>query len=192
MSNTRVHPTVSSPSSVKTTRRKLYLAMLTASQFMVAGHVLAAPEGGQVVGGAGSIDQTGSKTTIHQETERMAIDWQSFDVKADERVQFVQPTSTSVALNRVLGNRGSEILGRIDANGKVILVNPNGIVFGLGSQINVGGIMASGLNIDPNDFMNGEFTLTAIEGTEGKVINSGIINAATGGSVTFKPFCKMI
>jgi filamentous hemagglutinin family protein len=184
MSNTRVHSIVSNPSSFKTTRRKLYLAMLTASQFMVAGQVLAAPEGGQVVGGAGSIDQAGSKTTIHQATERMAIDWQSFDVKADERVQFIQPKSTSVALNRVLSNRGSEILGRIDANGKVILVNPNGIVFGQGSQINVGGMIASGLSIDSNDFMNGEFTLTAIEGTEGKVINSGIINAATGGSVT--------
>src|SRR6187549_1907393 len=129
MSNTRFHMIAKTPSSFKTSRRKLYLAMLAASQFMAVGHVLAAPDGGQVVGGAGSIDQAGSKTTIHQETERMAIDWKSFDVKADEHVQFIQPTSSSVALNRVLSNKGSEILGRIDANGKVILVNPNGIVF---------------------------------------------------------------
>lgn len=180
MSNTRLHKVA----SFKTSRRKLYLAMLAASQFMAVGHALAAPNGGQVVGGAGSIDQAGSKTTIHQETERMAIDWKSFDVKADEHVQFIQPNSTSVALNRVLSNKGSEILGRIDANGQVILVNPNGIVFGKNSQINVGGMIASGLNINPNDFMNGEFTLTAADGTEGKIINSGIINAATGGSVT--------
>src|SRR5690606_13910065 len=84
---------------------------------------------------------------------------------------------------RVLSHTGSEIHGRIDANGHVILVNPNGVIFGRSSQINVGGLIASGLQIDPKDFMNGEFTLSAVKGTEGKVINSGIINAATGGSV---------
>ena len=165
-------------------RRKLYLAMLTATQFMAAGQVWAGPEGGQVVGGAGSIKQTGTETVINQQTDRMAIDWQSFDVKVDERVQFIQPNSSSVALNRVLSNKGSEILGRVDANGHVFLVNPNGVVFGKDSHINVGGILASGMSIDPTEFMNGNFTLNSIEGTEGKVINSGIINAATGGSVT--------
>jgi filamentous hemagglutinin family protein len=184
MRSTRFHTFATNPSLFKATRRKLYLAMLAASQLMVAGQLWASPEGGEVVGGEGSIETSGTETTIHQATERMAIDWKSFDVKADERVQFIQPKSTSVALNRVLSHKGSEILGRIDANGQVILINPNGIVFGKDSQINVGGMIASGLSIDPNDFMNGEFTLTAIEGTEGKVINTGIINAATGGSVT--------
>lgn len=165
-------------------RRKLYLAILTATQFMAVGQVFAGPEGGQVVGGAGSINQSGTETVINQQTDRMAIDWQSFDVKVDERVQFIQPSSSSVALNRVLSNKGSEILGRVDANGRVFLVNPNGVVFGKDSHINVGGILASGMSIDPTEFMNGNFTLNSLEGTEGKVINSGIINAATGGSVT--------
>ena len=66
MSNTRLRTFAPHSSSFKTSRRKLYLAMLAASQFMVAGQVLAAPDGGQVVGGAGSIDQAGSKTTIHK------------------------------------------------------------------------------------------------------------------------------
>lgn len=108
---------------------------------------MASPEGG--VGGAGTIDHAGTNTTIHQASERMAIDWQSFDVKADERVQFVQPKSSSIALNPVLSNKGSEILGRIDANGQVFLVNPNGVIFGKDSQVNVGGMIASGLNIKP-------------------------------------------
>jgi len=114
----------------------------------------------------------------------MAIDWRSFDVAANERVEFIQPSSSAVALNRVIGNRGSEILGRIDANGQVMLVNGNGIVFGKDSVINVGGMIASGLNIDPDSFINGDFALNNIEGSEGKVINYGIINAAMGGSVT--------
>lgn len=165
-------------------RLKLYAAVLAASQWMVTGQAWAAPEGGEVVGGEGIIQQAGVETLITQATERMAIDWRSFDVAANERVEFVQPSSSSIALNRVLSNRGSEILGRIDANGQVMLVNPNGIVFGKDSVVNVGGMIASGLNIDPTSFINGEFALDSIEGAEGKVINYGIINAATGGSVT--------
>ena len=165
-------------------RRKLYAAMVIASQCMVAGQLWAAPEGGVVVGGEGVITQAGVDTMIHQATDRMAIDWRSFDVAANERVEFIQPSSSSVALNRVLSNRGSEILGRIDANGQVMLVNPNGVVFGKNSIVNVGGMIASGLSIDPTSFINGDFALNSIDGAEGKVINYGIINAATGGSVT--------
>lgn len=165
-------------------RKALYLAITAASQLILTPQVLAGPEGGRVVGGSGSITQSGLNTTIQQQTDRMAIDWQSFNVAGDERVQFIQPSSSSLALNRVLSHTGSEIHGRIEANGHILLVNPNGVFFGESSHINVGGMIASGLSIDPADFMNGEFTLTALEGSEGKVINSGIINAATGGSVS--------
>ncbi len=183
MRSSRPLVSVNSPSGTFS-RLKLYAAVLAASQWMVTGQAWAAPEGGEVVGGEGIIQQAGVETLITQATERMAIDWRSFDVAANERVEFVQPSSSSIALNRVLSNRGSEILGRIDANGQVMLVNPNGIVFGKDSVVNVGGMIASGLNIDPTSFINGEFALDSIEGAEGKVINYGIINAATGGSVT--------
>lgn len=166
------------------TRKALYLAIAAASQLILTNQVLAGPEGGQVVGGRGSIDHSGLTTTVQQQTDRMAIDWESFNVAADERVQFIQPSSSSLALNRVLSHTASEIHGRIEANGHILLVNPNGVFFGENSHINVGGMIASGLSIDPADFMNGEFTLTSLEGSEGKVINSGIINAATGGPVS--------
>ncbi len=185
MSNSRLSNRFqSAQAQPRLSRHKLYAAMLVASQWMVAGQLWAAPEGGEVVGGAGVIEQNGVDTMIHQSTERMAIDWRSFDVASNERVEFIQPSSSSIALNRVLSNRGSEILGRIDANGQVMLVNPNGVVFGKDSIINVGGMIASGLNIDPTSFINGDFALNSMEGTDGKVINYGIINAATGGSVT--------
>ena len=166
------------------TRKALYLAITAASQLILTPQVLAGPEGGRVVGGSGSIAQSGLNTTIQQQTDRMAIDWQSFNVAADERVQFIQPSSSSLSLNRVLSHAGSEIHGRIEANGHILLVNPNGVFFGENSHINVGGMIASGLGIDPAEFMNGEFTLTSLQGSEGKVINAGIINAATGGSVS--------
>lgn len=159
-------------------RSALYMGMCLASQLVLAG-----PEGGAVVGGSGSISQSGSTTTILQNTDRMAIDWQSYDVAADERVHYIQPDSTSVSLNRILSNYGSTIHGRIDANGQVILVNPNGIFFSESSVVNAGGILASGLRLDPSNFMNGDFSFRALEGDGGVVINSGLLQAATGGSV---------
>lgn len=152
---------------------------------VLAAHLVqAAPKGGQVVGGLGDISQVGNTTTINQETDRLAIDWQNFDVGVDERVEFLQPGQSSVALNRILGNNGSQILGQIDANGHVILVNPRGIVFGKDSVINAGGLIASGLMINPDDFLNGDLVFESLEGTDGAVINSGTLNAALGGNIT--------
>ena len=144
----------------------------------------AGPVGGEVVGGSGSITQSGLTTTITQASQNLAANWQSFDVNRNERVQFIQPNSTSIALNRILSNNGSTIAGQIDANGKVILVNPNGIFFTPTASLNVGSLIASGLDITPNDFMNGHYIFNEIPNSNGAVINSGMINAALGGNVT--------
>jgi len=138
-------------------------------------NVQAAPVGGQVVGGTGSISQSGLNTTINQTSQNMAINWQTYNVYQNERVQYIQPNTSSISLNRILSNNGSTIAGRIDANGQVILVNPNGIFFTSTAVVNVGGIIASGLDITPNDFMNGNYI--------GKVVNTGTINASLGGNV---------
>ena len=162
----------------------LRLSLLSAAiSAITASMAFAGPEGGQVTGGSGSISSTGNTTTIHQQTDRMAIDWQSYNIDVDERVQYIQPDSSSVSLNRILSNSASSIQGRIDANGQVILVNPHGIMFGENSIVNAGGILASGLSIDTDQFMNGDFTFKEIEGTDGAIIANGVINAASGGSV---------
>lgn len=164
-----------------TPRRKLYMAI--AAQMIVTAGAHASPNGGTVVGGDGIIEQSGLDTTITQNTDHLAIDWESFNIAAEERVQFIQPDADSVALNRILGNEASQIFGRLDANGHVILMNPNGVLFGEGASVNVGGLVASGLNINADDFMNGDYVLQAVDGKDGTVINNGIINAATGGNV---------
>lgn len=145
--------------------------------------VQAEPTGGAVVGGSGTINQSGLATTIHQASQNLAINWQTFNVAANERVQFIQPNSTSVALNRILSNNGSTIAGRIDANGRVMLVNPNGVFFTSTAVLNVGSIIASGLDIKPSDFMNGNYIFDEIPGSSGAVINNGMINASLGGNV---------
>jgi len=150
---------------------------------VLSGQVLAGPEGEEVVGGAGNVSRSGNDTIINQATDRLAINWQSFDVNSDERVQFIQPSSSSVALNNILSNTASHIRGQVEANGQLVFVNPHGIIFGESAVVNAGGILASGLSINPSDFMNGDLTFSAMANTDGVVINSGLLNAATGGSV---------
>jgi filamentous hemagglutinin family protein len=108
----------------------------------------------------------------------VAINWQSFGIGTGEGVRFVQPNGNSVALNRVLGPDPSSILGSLSANGKVFLVNPNGILFGRGAQVNVGGLVASTLNISDSDFMAGRYQFSG--NSDAAVLNQGTINAAGG------------
>ncbi|VFN06333.1 MAG: filamentous hemagglutinin family N-terminal domain-containing protein [Candidatus Kentron sp. G] len=105
----------------------------------------ALPTGGQVVSGAAQIHQAGSEMTIDQGTHKLIANWQTFDIGANAGVTFNQPTTSSVALNRVSSQSPSQIFGRLSANGQVMLVNPSGVVFGQGSQVNVGGITTSTL-----------------------------------------------
>jgi len=89
----------------------------------------ALPTGGSIVGGTGSIGQNGNTLTVTQTSAKLATNWQSFSIGAGNTVNFVQPNSSSVALNRVLGNDVSIIQGAINANGQVFLINPNGVLF---------------------------------------------------------------
>jgi filamentous hemagglutinin family protein len=108
---------------------------------------LAAPTGGQVSAGSGAIAQAGLNTTITQSSQNLAINWQSFGIAANEAVRFNQPNAAAIALNRVTSQNPSQILGSLSANGWVFVLNPNGILFGAGSQVNVGGLVASTLGL---------------------------------------------
>ncbi len=109
------------------------------------------PSGGQVTGGSGQIIQSGNTTTIEQSSQALSLTWQSFNVGAQQAVDFVQPNAGAIAVNRILGNSASEILGHLDANGQVWLVNPNGVLFGKSAQVDVGGLVASTLDLVPGD-----------------------------------------
>lgn len=139
------------------------------------------PTGGQIVAGSGSIATNGATMDITQNTHAMAADWQSFSIGNGHTVNFHQPSSNSVALNRVLGNDVSDIRGNLNANGQVFLVNPNGVMFGENAQVNVGGLVASTQDIDTNDFMAGRYTFDG--DSNGAVINEGNIRATNGGTV---------
>ncbi|MDB5495653.1 MAG: putative heme-hemopexin-binding/utilization protein, partial [Phenylobacterium sp.] len=146
----------------------------------LASNAYAIPIDGAVVAGQATIVAAPGALTINQTTQNAAINWQSFNIGQGEAVQFVQPNARSVALNRVLGSDPSTILGRLSANGQVFLVNPNGVLFGAGSQVNVGGLVASTLAIKDADFMAGQYRFAGAG--PGSVINAGSI-VADGGSV---------
>jgi len=139
----------------------------------------ALPTGGQINSGAGHISQIGNQMTIQQNTPRMSADWQSFNIGQQAHVQFQQPSTSSVALNRVVGQNASEIQGKLDANGQVYLVNSSGIVFGKTAQVNVGGLVASTHQLSDADFSAGKNKFTST-GSDGKVVNQGQINAKDG------------
>jgi len=146
----------------------------------------ALPTGGQIVGGQASISQNGAAMRIEQASSRAAIDWQSFNIGAHASVTFDQPSASAIALNRVLGASGSEIFGRLSANGQVFLVNPNGILFGRGAQVDVGGLVASTLSISPQDFMSGRYVLRG-QGAPGSIVNQASIRAPRGSVALIAP-----
>lgn len=143
----------------------------------------ALPSGETLISGQADLAraENGKTLSINQHSDKLITDWQDFSVAGGERVSFHQPTAMSIALNRVIGNNGSRIDGQIDANGRVFLVNPNGILFGAGAQVNVGGLVASTQHLADTDFLAGNyrFSGTSAQG----VINEGTLSAAEGGGI---------
>jgi filamentous hemagglutinin family protein len=135
----------------------------------------ALPGGGVVTAGAVSISNTASTLGIQQSSQRAAINWQSFNIGSAATVNFVQPSSTSVVLNRITGNEASQIFGRLNSNGLVFFSNPNGMLFARGSEVNVGGLLATTLRLNDEGFMAGE-SVFANPGAGG-ISNAGILNA---------------
>lgn len=133
------------------------------------------PTGGQIVAGQGSITQNGSSMTIIQNSGKMVTNWNGFDIGQGNSVTFAQPNSAAVSLNRVVGGNGaSQILGNMNANGQVWLINPGGVVIGKGATINVAGLVASSANISDSDFLAGK---TKFTGAMGNIVNQGKINS---------------
>ncbi|WP_019467530.1 YDG domain-containing protein [Dyella japonica] len=148
----------------------------TASSIVAAN---ALPTGGQVTSGAGQLSQHGNTLTVTQQSQNLSLNWQTFNIGSQSTVDFVQPGASAIAVNRIADTRGSQILGHLNANGQVFLINPNGILFGKGAQVNVGGLVAS--TLDVGDEALGSSTLTFSGTGKGSVINLGTINVTGGG-----------
>ena len=161
----------------------LGLQLALASAVMAGPAPTALPTGGQVVSGQATISQPGAaQLQINQATQQATLNWQTFNIGSAAQVNFQQPNASSVALNRVLQSDASVIEGKLTANGQVFLVNPGGVIFGKTAQVDVGGLVATTMNISDKDFANGNYHFTR-DGSTAAVVNNGQITAANGGYV---------
>lgn len=154
------------------------------------------PQKDRVVFGTVNIEKTADKMTIDQKTHTTQIDWHSFDIGKNKEVEFKQPDANSVAYNRVIGGNASQIQGKLTANGKVYLANPNGVIITKGAEINVAGLLATTKDLEKisenGNSNTNKFTRKLKDGQvvkesqvvkeglvvkEGQVINEGEIKA---------------
>jgi filamentous hemagglutinin family protein len=163
----------------------LYTGLLAGLMMSAIGisDAMANPVGGTVASGSATIAEIGKKEIINQTTNRVVIDWRSFDIGKGETTQFIQPDASSMALNRIGGQSPSQILGTLSANGKVVLVNPNGVFFGEGSTVNAAGVMVSTANISNENFNNGVMKFDQAGKAGATITVNGSITAQDGGLV---------
>ena len=164
-------------------KRKLSAGVLLA--LSLGGTAYAMPTGGQIQSGQGTIAQNGKNMTVTQQSGKMAVDWTQFNIARDEAVKFAQPGRDAVALKRITGGQKSVIDGALSANGNLFLVNPNGVVFGKTSSIEVGSLVASTAQL--NDTYMKRFAdstanlnLTIGDGNSSAILNEGTITAQGG------------
>ncbi|WP_051916822.1 MULTISPECIES: GLUG motif-containing protein [unclassified Serratia (in: enterobacteria)] len=165
-----------------TSLNRLTLAILGSLAFG-SSYAADLPAGGAVKFGSGTISQpTNQQMQINQSSDKLAIEWQSFNVAEGSKVNFQQPNSNAIALNRVVGTEGSKVMGQLNANGRVFLVNPNGVLFGSNAQVNVGGLVASTQDLTPTNFSLGKYNFSG-GNSPASVVNQGTITAKDGGAV---------
>ncbi|HHF6437731.1 TPA: filamentous hemagglutinin N-terminal domain-containing protein [Haemophilus influenzae] len=146
------------------------------------------PQEENVVFGNVKIEKTVDKMTINQTSDKAQINWKSFDIGKNKEVEFQQPSTSAVAYNRVTGGNASQIQGKLKANGKVYLANPNGVIITQGAEINVAGLFATTKDLErisengnSNKFTrklkDGQVVKEGLVVKEGQVINEGNITA---------------
>jgi filamentous hemagglutinin family protein len=146
--------------------------------------VYALPSDPTVQAGSATINQPSQDSlVIQQATDKAIIDWRAFGIGSNEHVEFQLPSSSGVTLNRVTGNERSDIFGSLKSNGNLMLINPNGILFGAGSRVDVHGLVATTSNITNENFMSGNYNFNIPSDRGGIIVNRGRITAAQGGLV---------
>jgi len=177
---------------LRTIRRRRLALALVGAMAMPAALAQSLPSGYTVVNGDPTIGSVGTQMTVTQTTKGAIIDWGSFNIGAGYGVTFDQQFgASSVTLNRVVGfgysTSASFIDGTLSANGHVFIINPAGIAFGNNAQVNVGGIVASTLDMSNADFLagltSGQYRFIGNGSSAGAVYNSGQITTANGGTV---------
>ena len=175
----------SHPAPKKTTRSKSQHRLLLGStlgciaSLCFAGKSIANPLGEHIKQGSAEFLRDGGNLFIQQNSKALILDWKEFSIKQGELTRFFQPDSSSAALNRVFGGNPSEIYGALKGNGRIYLINPNGVFIGPSGRVDAGSFTASTLDISDEEFLKGG-ELHFSGNSEASVVNLGTINALDG------------
>ncbi len=142
----------------------------------VAG-VCGANVAGFVTSGRASATVTNNLLRVQQQTDRAILNWASFNVGVDGKVIFDQPSSSSIALNRIFDGNPSRIMGAIEANGQIFLINQNGFMFGPTARVRTSGLMVSSLDMLDRTFENGLLSPELLRDKEAALIQAGVRDA---------------
>jgi filamentous hemagglutinin family protein len=137
------------------------------------------PSGASIAAGSATLSQSGNSLNVQQQSQKLVINWNSFDIGSAASVSFSQPASNAIALNRVNSGVPTEIQGSLTANGNVWVLNSAGVVFGASARVNVGGLVASSLQLSDSDFLAGTYSFSNA-GSAGSVSNAGSLTASGG------------
>ncbi len=180
------------PAGQRFALRPLALALAAASLLSVPGLAVsparaqasaALPSGLNVMSGQASAVINGQQMTVTNSANSI-LNWQSFSIGSGNGVYFAQPDSASKVLNRVVGNDPSAILGNLGSNGHVWLLNPNGVLFGQGARVDVGGLVTSTLRLNDIDWLSGRYTFAAANSDPAAaIVNQGELRSSMGGRI---------
>lgn len=132
--------------------------------------------------------RSGSTLLLVQSKDRAVYEWKDFSIGTGARVEFRQPGPQSIALNRIVTSTPSQILGQLNANGRVFIVNPNGVLFGQTAQVSVGSLLATTMDIDTRDFLAGRtLTMRAAPDSTAAIVNAGTVMVNQGYVVLAAP-----
>lgn len=170
--------------------RYLLLAMLAGTSLSAPAQAdTTLPTGGAVAAGQATFDYgTQAQLHVRQTSDRAVINWESFNIGRDGLTEFHQPSSSSLTVNRVTSASAdpTKIAGTLRANGRLIVLDRNGVIFERGSRVDVGGIIASTGDIDDRRIMNGDAKVY-LENINpgGFIVNEGHITVRDMGLAAF-------
>ncbi|MDX8431282.1 MAG: filamentous hemagglutinin N-terminal domain-containing protein [Candidatus Algichlamydia australiensis] len=136
-----------------------------------AASLFSLPSGHKVKQGDVQVTKS-EKELLIQSGRRAVVHWDKFSVDRGERARFQMKDSKSSVLNRVSGGERSDILGKLESNGKVYLLNPKGVLIGPEAQINVHSLVASTLDVLDEEYLNGN-ELRFFGSEKGSIVNMG-------------------
>lgn len=170
---------LSSPSLNTQFRRK---AVALGVAMAIASSAYANPTGMSVVAGQATAQTIGNLMQITN-TPGAILNWQQFNIDVGQTTQFIQQNAASQVFNRVTGGDVSQILGTLQSNGQVFLINPAGVFFGQGAVVDTAGFLASTLAASDTDLLNGHLRFNDSTGTAGNIVNQGSLTTHSGGSI---------